>query len=91
MKLNDAHIGMTVIDKFGNEYVIIALANDEMPVKLKCTKFVAECIIDDTTKFLDCGDEWWIVDSEENYKEFTNYDVDISLKSIKPKDESNDQ
>ena len=91
MKYKDAHINMTVMDKFGNEYVIIALTNDEMPVKLKCTKFVAECIVDDTTKFLDCGDEWWIVDSEENYKEFTNYDVDISLESIKPKDESNDQ
>ena len=91
MKYKDAHINMTVMDKFGNEYVIIALTNDEMPVKLKCTKFVAECIVGDTTKFLDCGDEWWIVDSEENYKEFTNYDVDISLESIKPKDKSNDQ
>lgn len=87
MKLNDAHINMTVIDKFGNEYVIIHLDDSEMPVKLKCTKFVAECIVDDTTKFVAEDDEWWIVDSEENYKEFANYDVDISLESIKPKDE----
>ena len=86
MKLEDARIGMTVVDKFGNEYVVIGLDDSEMSVKLKCTKFVAECIIDDTTKFVAEDDEWWIVDSEE-YKEFANYDVDISLESIKPKDE----
>ena len=91
MKLEDARIDMTVVDKFGNEYVIIYLDDSEMPVKLKCTKFVKDCIVDDSTIFHAEGDEWWIVNSEENYKEFVNYDVDISLKSIKPKDESNDQ
>lgn len=87
MKLEDVRMNMTVVDKFGNEYVVNGLDNSEMPVKLKCTKFVAECVIDDTTKFVAEDDEWWIVDSEEKYKEFANYDVDISLESIKPKDE----
>ena len=57
MKLEDARIGMTVVDKFGNEYVVIGLDDSEMPVKLKCTKFVAECIIDDTIKFVAEDDE----------------------------------
>lgn len=91
MKLEDARIGMTVIDKFDNEYTIIGLDNTEMPVKLRCIKLEEECIIDDTTKFVSEDDEWWIVDSEEKYKAFSKYDVDISLESIKPKDESNDQ
>ena len=88
MKLENARIGMEVVDKFGNEYVIIGLDNDCMPVKLKCTKLENECVIDDTTKFVAEDDEWWIVDSEEKYKAFSKCDVDISLESIKPKDES---
>ena len=86
MKLENARIGMEVVDKFGNEYVIIGLANDCMPVKLKCTKLEEECVIDDTTKFVVENDEWWIVDSEEKYKAFSKCDVDISLESIKPKE-----
>lgn len=88
MKLEDVRIGMTVVDKFGNEYVVICLDDSKMPVELKCTKFVKDCVVDDTTIFHAEDDEWWIVDSEENYKEFFNYDVDISLESIKLKDES---
>ena len=91
MKLEDACIGMEVVDKLGNEYVVIGLDCTKMPVKLKCTKLEEECVIDNTTKFVAEGDEWWIVDSEEKYKAFSKCDVDISLESIKPKDESNDQ
>lgn len=90
MKLENVRIGMTVVDKFDNEYVVICCDDSEMPVQLKCTKFVKDCVVD-TTIFHSEDDEWRIVDSEENYKEFANYDVDISLESIKPKDESNDQ
>lgn len=85
MKLEDARIGMTVIDKFDNEYVIIALDQSRMPVRLICTKLNKICYIDEQTRFYGVGDEWWIVDSEEKYKEFANCDVDISLESIKMK------
>ena len=57
MKLEDARIGMEIVDKFGNEYVIIGLTNDCMPVKLKCTKLENECVIDDTTEFVAEDDE----------------------------------
>ena len=87
MKLEDVKVGMFVKDKFGNEYVITAFDKpDYHPVKLKCTKFKRECFVEDMTVFTDVDDEWWIVDDEVAYKEFANYDIDISLKSIKPKD-----
>ena len=84
-KLEDVSIGMEVVDKLGNEYIIIALDSTEMPVKLKCTKLKNKCFVDDKTMFVSEGDEWWIVDSEKNYKEFSEFDVDISLESIKQK------
>ena len=85
MKLEDVSIGMEVVDKLGNEYIIIDLDSTEMPVKLKCTKLKNKCFVDDATMFVSEGDEWWIVDSEKNYKEFSEFDVDISLESINMK------
>ena len=56
MKLEDIEVGQTVVDKFGNEYVVEIVSNDWMPVYngyvveivrydwrpvyLRCTKFV---------------------------------------------------
>lgn len=87
MKFEDARIGMEVVDRFGNEYVIIALdqSRSRMLVRLRCIKHNKICYVDEQTRFVSEGDEWWIVDSEEKYNEFANYDVDISLESIKLK------
>lgn len=85
MKLKDCRIGMEVVDKFGNEYVIIGLDESEMPVNLKCIKHVKDCVVEDEfTVFREIDQEWWIVDSEKNYKKDNGRNVDISLKSIKP-------
>lgn len=97
MKLEDIEVGQTVVDKFGNEYKVVDKLGNEYiitafdkpnyhPVKLKCTKFKRECIVDVAIVFTDVDDEWWIIDDEVAHKEFANYDVDISLKSIKPKE-----
>lgn len=85
IKLEDVSIGMEVVDKLGNEYVIIALDRSRMPVRLRCIKHNKICYVDEQTRFYGVGDEWWIVDSEEEYNEFANYDVDISLESINMK------
>lgn len=85
MKLEDARIGMDVVDQFGNEYVITAIDRSRMPVQLISTKLNKICRVDEEAMFYDVGDVWWIVDSEEKYKEFANCDVDISLESIKMK------
>ena len=85
MKFEDARIGMEVVDRFGNEYVIIALDRSTMPVRLRCIKHNKICYVDEQTRFYGVNDEWWIVESEEKYNEFANYGVDISLESIKLK------
>lgn len=87
MKLEDARIGMTVVDKFGNEYDIIALDESRLPAKLRCVKINNICRVGETAMFYDVDDEHWIVDSEEAFKEYAGCDVEISLESIKPKDE----
>ena len=89
MKLKDCRIGMKVVDKLGNEYEVIGLDDTTWPLGLRCTKHVEDCIIehktfDDNTAFREIGNEWWIVDSENNYKKTTGRNIDISLKSIKP-------
>lgn len=43
MKLKDIEVGMTVVDKFDNEYIVEKVDSGLMPVLLKCTKFV-KCI-----------------------------------------------
>lgn len=85
MKFEDARIGMEVVDRFGNEYLIVALDRGRMPVRLRCIKHNKICYVDEQTRFYGVDDEWWVVDSEEKYNEFANYDVDISLESIKLK------
>ena len=40
MKLEDIKVGQTVVDKFGNEYVVENVNHGWMPVYLRCTKFV---------------------------------------------------
>lgn len=44
MKLKDIEVGMTVVDKFGNEYIVEQINGGLMPILLKCTKFV-KCAI----------------------------------------------
>lgn len=79
MKLQDAHIGMEVVDKFGNEYVIISLDMSDMPVELECTKFVQKCYTTNSMMaFRAKGNICWINDIDEAH-------IDISLESITPK------
>lgn len=87
MELKDTYIGMKVVDRFENEYEIVGIEICTIPIKLLCTKFVKRCRIDHDLWFDEEGSSSWIVESEESYKEYTGRDVEISLKSIKPKKE----
>lgn len=42
MKLKDIKVAMTVVDKYGNKYIVKEVDRDDrvMPVMLKCIKFV---------------------------------------------------
>lgn len=42
MKLKDIKVGMTVVDKYGNKYIVKEVDRDDriMPVMLECVEFV---------------------------------------------------
>lgn len=50
MKLEDIEVGQTVVDKFGNEYVVEIVSFDLMSVYLRLTKFVTRVVVQKT---------WW--------------------------------
>ncbi len=47
MKLKEIEVGMAVIDKHGNEYIVqsVGKGNKLMPVVLKCTKFSSNIFV----------------------------------------------
>ena len=51
MKLEDIEVGQTVVDKFGNEYVVEIESYDLMPDYLRYTKFV-KCVVVQKIKFV---------------------------------------
>ena len=82
MKLKDIEVGMSVKDKFDNEYKVINV--DNYTVKLFCEKIVKPARVDSKHMFSKVGDSLWIAISEEDIKSMNNVDIDISIKSIKP-------
>ena len=90
MKLEDVKIGMKVIDKFGNEYEIVEVTEDEqMPVKVKCTKFLKPIHVQDFGNvYIDkVGKSYYIFKSKKVARK-RGCDGDyITVKSLKLKDE----
>lgn len=82
MKIQNIKVGMKVIDKLGNEYEVVSVGYNV--TKLVCTKFVESARVDSVHKFQKIGDCLNIGMSEEDIKNCFGYDVDITIKSIKP-------
>lgn len=82
MKIEKIKVGMSVKDKFDNEYKVINV--DNYTVKLFCEKIVKPARVDSKHMFSKVGDSLWIAISEEDIKSMNNVDIDISIKSIKP-------
>lgn len=82
MKIEKIKVGMSVKDKFDNEYKVINVGNNT--IKLFCEKIVKPARVDSKYTFSKVGDSLWIAISEEDIKSLTNVDIDISIKSIKP-------
>lgn len=62
--LSDFPIGSIVVDSFGNEYEVLENSmniDDDQPLCLKCTKFVANAEVEDGVAFTKEDDEWYIV------------------------------
>ena len=88
MKLKDIAVGMKVVDKFDNEYIVEVVNSGLMPVLLKCTKFV-KCIgvQENDVMFDDVDKSYWIYKSKKAAKKDGMCQKHcISVKSLKLKD-----
>lgn len=89
MKLKEIEVGMTVIDKFDNEYIIEIVGSGLMPILLRCTKFV-KCIgvQENDVMFDDVDKSFWIYKSKKAAKkDGMCQEHCITVKSLRLKDE----
>ena len=86
MNLADIEVGQTVVDKFGNEYVVEIVSYDLMPVYLRLTKFVKRVVVQKHGMMFEfVGDCSWIYKSKKVAKEHGTENC-ITVKSLKLKD-----
>ena len=90
MKLKEIEVGMAVIDKHGNEYIVQSVDKDSklMPVVLRCTEFSSNILVQqfgDDVEFSHEGQFFWIYKSKKAARN-DGCDVDcITVKSLKLK------
>ena len=67
MKVKDIRVGQTVVDKFGNEYVVEIIDNSFLvPVYLRPTKIVKRVVDRQHGVMFECVDDcFWIYRSEK--------------------------
>ena len=89
MKLKEIEGGMTVVDKFDNEYIVEIVEKGLMPILLKCTKFVKSIGVQKYDVMFDDVDEsFWIYRSKKAAKkDGMCQEHCITVKSLKLKDE----
>ena len=86
MKLEDIEVGQTVVDKFGNEYVVEIVSYDLMPVYLRLTKFVKRVVVQKHgLMFERVDDHFWIYKSKKVAKK-DGIENCITVKSLKLKE-----
>lgn len=89
MKLEDIEVGQTVVDEFGNEYVVEIVSNvsnDLMPVYLICTEIVKPVDVQKHGVMFECEDDhFWIYKSKEVAKK-DGIEKCITVESLKLKE-----
>ena len=71
MKVKDIKVGMEVVDKLGNEYIVTDVDYDEsepntMPIRIQCTKFLKIVPVQKFgVSFYGLDDSFWIFKSSE--------------------------
>ena len=86
MKLEDIEVGQTVVDEFGNEYVVEIVSNGWMPVYLRLTKFVKCVTVQKHGVMFECEDDhFWIYKSKEVAKK-DGTEKCITVESLKLKE-----
>ena len=86
MKVEDIEVGQTVVDEFGNEYVVEIVDCDLMPVYLRPTK-IAKRVVDRQRgmTFKRVDDCFWIFKSKEVAK-IVGVEECITVESLKLKE-----
>ena len=86
MKLADIEVGQTVVDEFGNEFVVEIVDYSSIPVYLRCTKFV-KCVTVQIHGVMYEGvdDYFWIYKSKKVAKK-DGVENCITVESLKLKD-----
>ena len=86
MKLEDIEVGQTVVDKFGNEYVVEIVSYGWMPVYLRCTKIVEWVVVQKHgVMFERVDDYFWIYKSKKVAKK-DGIEKCITVESLKLKE-----
>ena len=99
MKLKDVKVGMIVVDKYDNEYIVTEVpetkssGNEAMPVRLKSVEIVRSVHVSQlkfdmtlNVTFSCAGQVFWIYKSKKLAKRDGFFEEDIiTVKSLKPK------
>lgn len=96
MKLKDIKVGMEVVDKYGNEYIVTEVDESKsaddvmMPVRLKSIKILRNIAVSKFDVTFNCvGQVYWIYKSKKIARRDGFYKEDIvTVKSLKPKGKS---
>lgn len=83
MKVEDIKIGQTVVDKFGNEYVVEIVDNSLMPVYLRLTKFVKRVVVQKHGVMFECVDDYFWIYKSENVAKKDGVENCITVESLK--------
>ena len=87
MKLEDIEVGQTVVDEFGNEYVVeIVNYDDWMPVYLICTKFVKCVTVQKHGVMFECVDDYFWIYKSENVAKQDGVEHCITVESLNLKE-----
>lgn len=87
MKVEYIEAGQTVVDNFGNEYVVeIVDYDDSMPVSLRCTKFVKWVVVQKHGVMFRCVDDYFWIYKSENVAKKDGVEHCITVESLKLKE-----
>ncbi len=87
MKVEDIKIGQTVVDNFGNEYVVeIVDCDDSMPVYLRCTKIVKHVVVQKHGVMFERVDDYFWIYKSENVAKKDSVEHCITVESLNPKE-----
>ena len=86
MKVEDIKVGQTVVDEFGNEYVVKIVSYDWMPVYLKCTKIVKWVVVQKHGVMFERVDDYFWIYKSENVAKKDGVESCITVESLNPKE-----